>query len=66
LVAKVVGFKGTLRFDASKPDGAPRKLLDVARIASFGWRPRVEIAQGISLAHRFFVQTDAAFSEKTA
>jgi GDP-L-fucose synthase len=55
LVAKVVGFTGSLRFDTSKPDGAPRKLLDVGRISALGWRPRVQLEAGIALAYGDFL-----------
>ncbi len=55
LVARIVGFKGTLRFDASKPDGTPRKLLDVSRLSHLGWAPRVPIAEGIALSYRDFL-----------
>ena len=47
-VADVVGFKGTLRYDATKPDGTPRKLLDVSRIRGLGWSPRVPLREGIA------------------
>jgi GDP-L-fucose synthase len=55
LVAQVVGFQGALRFDDSKPDGTPRKLLDSSRMAGFGWRPRIGMEQGIALAYREFL-----------
>ena len=56
MVARIVGFEGALRFDASKPDGAPRKLLDASRMAGLGWKPKLGIEQGIELAYREFVQ----------
>jgi GDP-L-fucose synthase len=46
-VAEAAGFRGTLRFDTSKPDGTPRKLLDVSRLAALGWKARIPLAQGI-------------------
>jgi GDP-L-fucose synthase len=46
-VMNVVGFRGRIRFDASKPDGTPRKLLDVGRIAALGWQARVPLREGI-------------------
>ena len=46
-VGRVLGFKGALRFDASKPDGTPRKLMDVSRIHALGWRHRVALEEGI-------------------
>jgi GDP-L-fucose synthase len=48
LVARILGFKGSLRFDASKPDGTPRKLLDVSRLHGLGWRHRVALEEGIA------------------
>jgi len=47
LVCRVVGFEGHLKFDASRPDGTPRKLLDVTRIQSLGWRARTPLEEGI-------------------
>ena len=47
-VARVVGFEGELRFDTSKPDGTPRKLLDVSRLSAMGWKPQVPLARGCS------------------
>ena len=55
LVSRIVGFKGALRFDIAKPDGTPRKLLDVSRITNLGWAPRVSMEQGIALAYREFL-----------
>jgi len=55
LVARVVGFKGALQFDASKPDGTPRKLLDVSRMARLGWSARIGMEEGIALAYREFL-----------
>ncbi len=54
-VAAVVGFEGELVFDASKPDGTPRKLLDVSRIARLGWRARTGLAQGIASAYQDYL-----------
>jgi len=47
LVAEATGFRGQLRFDTSKPDGTPRKLLDVSRMSALGWKARIPLAQGI-------------------
>jgi GDP-L-fucose synthase len=54
-VAEVVGFKGDLVFDRSKPDGTPRKLLDVSRLKAMGWKPKVELREGIKLAYADFL-----------
>jgi GDP-L-fucose synthase len=58
LVCEVVGFKGTLRFDASKPDGTPRKLLDVSRMRQLGWSSRIGMQEGVALAYREFLSRD--------
>jgi GDP-L-fucose synthase len=47
LVKKIVGFEGELRFDTSKPDGTPRKLMDVSKLHSFGWKHRINLEEGI-------------------
>lgn len=52
LIASVVGFHGGFEFDATKPDGTPRKLLDSSRLASLGWRPRISLREGIADAYR--------------
>jgi GDP-L-fucose synthase len=47
LVGEATGFRGTLRHDTSKPDGTPRKLLDVSRLSALGWRARISLADGV-------------------
>jgi len=54
LVAEVVGFKGELVFDASKPDGTPRKLLDISRITALSWEPKVSLREGIAKAYQAY------------
>ena len=54
LVRDTVGFKGVLRFDASKPDGTPRKLLDTRRLTALGWRPRLDLRTGLADAYAWF------------
>ena len=54
-VREVVGFQGDLVFDTSKPDGTPRKLLDVTRLKAMGWAPKVTLKQGIELAYKDFL-----------
>ena len=54
-VMEVVGFSGRIVFDASKPDGTPRKLLDVSRLHALGWKHRFDLKQGIALAYRDFL-----------
>lgn len=57
LVAEVIGFKGRIDLDVSKPDGMPQKLLDVSRLAELGWRAKVSLRQGISNAYEDFVRS---------
>jgi GDP-L-fucose synthase len=51
-VMAVVGFEGRITYDSSKPDGTPRKLLDVSRLAALGWQARTPLRQGIEQAYR--------------
>jgi GDP-L-fucose synthase len=60
-VAKVVGFEGTIEFDTSKPDGAPRKLMDVARLQSLGWEYSVSLEKGLNLAYQWFIENQGEF-----
>lgn len=55
LVAEVVGFKGRIEWDTTRPNGTPRKLLDVSKAFALGWRPSVELRQGIALAYDDFL-----------
>ena len=52
LVKKIVGFKGDLTFDTSKPDGTPRKLLDVSKLYATGWKPKVGLEEGIQTVYK--------------
>lgn len=56
LVKEVVGFKGTVEWDSSKPDGTPRKLLDVSRLFEQGWKPQTELVEGIKKAYDDFLK----------
>jgi len=56
LVAEVVGFEGEIRTDPDKPDGTPRKLLDVSRIHDLGWKARIGLREGIVETHRWFLE----------
>jgi GDP-L-fucose synthase len=59
LVARVVGFAGRLSFDTTKPDGTPRKLLNVGRLSALGWKPRISLHDGIANTYRWFVANEA-------
>jgi GDP-L-fucose synthase len=56
LIRDVVGFRGELRYDPSKPDGMPRKLLDVSRLTALGWRARTSLRAGIQATYEWFVR----------
>ena len=60
LVAESVGFRGRIDWDASKPDGTPRKLLDVSRLAAIGWRARIPLAEGLKSTVMEFIDRQAA------
>lgn len=55
MVCDVVGFEGELAFDASKPDGTPRKLMDSSRLLAMGWKPGIALREGIADAYRAFL-----------
>ena len=55
-MAKVVGFEGDVEFDTSKPDGTPRKLMDVSRLNSLGWEYSVELEQGLGMTYEWFLR----------
>lgn len=57
LVATVVGFEGEILTDPSKPDGTPRKLLDVSKLAGLGWKPSITLVDGIASTYEWFVQS---------
>jgi GDP-L-fucose synthase len=59
LIGEIVGFPGGLRFDTAKPDGTPRKLLDVRRLTGLGWMPRVRLREGIAATYRWYIQSRA-------
>lgn len=55
LIAKTTGFDGAIKFDADKPDGTMRKLMDSSRINAMGWKPKVALADGIEETYRWFL-----------
>jgi len=58
LIGKVVGYRGDIAFDPDKPDGTPRKLMDVGRLRGLGWQPRVALEDGLALAYRDFLASN--------
>jgi GDP-L-fucose synthase len=55
LIKHIVGFEGGLEFDSSKPDGTPRKLLDITRLQKLGWQPEISLADGLRETYQWFV-----------
>jgi GDP-L-fucose synthase len=64
LIAAVVGFEGELRFDPTKQDGTPQKLLDVSQLNSLGWRPKTDLQEGLTLVYQDFLESFAVQTEK--
>src|SRR5450432_4265893 len=63
VVAETVGYKGEISFDTSRPDGTPRKLLDVRRLAGLGWRARTPLEEGIKLAYQAYLDESKEAAE---
>jgi GDP-L-fucose synthase len=60
IVARVVGFRGKIEFDRSKPDGTPRKLMDSSKLAGLGWTPSIQLERGIAETYAWFCEHNAA------
>jgi GDP-L-fucose synthase len=60
LVAQTVGYEGPIQWDASKPDGTPRKLLDCSRLTALGWRPEISLTQGLTGTYAWYRQQSVA------
>jgi GDP-L-fucose synthase len=58
MVKEIVGFRGRIVYDPSKPDGTPRKLLDVSRLFALGWRPRVSLREGLERTYRWYLEQE--------
>jgi GDP-L-fucose synthase len=59
LIAAAVGYRGGFRYDSTRPDGAPRKLLDATKLSAMGWHPRIALGDGLADAYRWFVENAA-------
>jgi len=64
-VAAATGFRGRIVWDASKPDGTPRKLLDVGQLAGLGWRAKISLADGLAATYASFLSEKAAGTLRT-
>jgi GDP-L-fucose synthase len=54
-----VGYQGEITFDSSKPDGAPRKLMDSSKLNALGWQPKIALEEGLKAAYADFLQNEA-------
>jgi len=54
MIRQIVGFDGDIRFDKSKPDGTPRKLLDVSRLYGLGWKAKIKLSDGIRMTYKWY------------
>ena len=59
-ICEVVGYHGKLRFDPTRPDGTPRKVLDVSRLKALGWQPKITLREGLQQVYRWYCEEDAA------
>ncbi|MGF7155079.1 GDP-L-fucose synthase [Novosphingobium gossypii] len=66
MIAEVTGYKGEIVFDADKPDGTMRKLMDSGRLRAMGWKPRVELAEGIRETYAWYLENGAAVPQPAA
>ena len=55
LISGIVGYKGSIKWDTSRPNGTPRKLLDTSKINSLGWRPKISLVEGVSTTYEWFL-----------
>jgi len=59
MIREIVGYQGKIKFDTSKPDGTPRKLLDISRLTDLGWQPHISLREGIESTYRWFLENQA-------
>jgi GDP-L-fucose synthase len=62
-MARITGFAGRLRFDPTKPDGTPRKLMDVSRLTALGWRATIDLEAGLRQTYAWLLRNPAAGGE---
>lgn len=63
LIADVIGYRGEFRFDTTKPDGTPRKLMDGQKLAALGWKPHIDLRSGIASTYTWYLANHAATSQ---
>src|ERR1700712_1478724 len=64
LVKKTVGYEGTIEFDTTKPDGTPRKLMDVSKLHDLGWKHKIELPEGVAMAYQDFLSKGLLVAER--
>jgi GDP-L-fucose synthase len=62
-VKQVVGYDGIIRFDTSKPDGAPRKLMDITKLANTGWSASIQLEQGLQTTYDWFINNQSNYKK---
>jgi GDP-L-fucose synthase len=55
MISKIVGYKGSIKWDSGKPDGTPRKILDVSKLSGKGWRAKINLEEGIREVYRWYL-----------
>jgi len=63
LVQRIVGHQGEIKWDSSKPDGTPRKLMDVSKMTEAGWQAKIELEEGIRRTYEWFLEQEAVSRE---
>ena len=59
LIKEIINYEGDLDFDISKPDGNPRKLLDTSYLNSIGWKPKINLKDGLDATYKWFIENEA-------
>ena len=65
LIKDIIGFEGDIKYDLSKPDGTPRKLLDISKMKELGWKPRISLEEGIRKTYEWYGRKELEDREKT-
>ena len=63
IVKQTVAFEGVLKFDSSKPDGTPRKLLDVSKLNEAGWRAKINLVDGVKTTYLWFLENEESYRQ---
>jgi len=63
LIQSIVGYQGNIIWDSSKPDGTPRKLMDVSKMHALGWKHQIELKEGIEITYQWFLKNQNNYKE---